>query len=48
MAQEKRTVIKVNTPESLKRTLRRAALERHVPVAALARPARPEYRKEKG
>ena len=48
MAQEKRTVIKVHAPDSLKRALRRAALERHVSVAALARLVLTEYLKEKG
>jgi len=48
MAQEKRTVIKVHAPASLKQALRRAAVERHISVAALARLVLAEYLKEKG
>ena len=48
MAQEKRTIIKVHAPDSLKRALRQAAMERHISVAALARLVLTEYLKEKG
>jgi hypothetical protein len=48
MAQDKRTVIKVHAPASLKRALRQAARERHVSVAALARLVLTEYLREKG
>jgi hypothetical protein len=47
MAREKKTVIKVHAPESLKHALRRAALERHISVAALARLVLAEYLREK-